>query len=38
MKRYLAEFPLTPDEKTIVEQDAERAEQPLARLTAKQGG
>ena len=35
IKRYLEEVPLTPDEKAIVEQDIEKVEQALARLTAK---
>ncbi|EBY6851867.1 integrase [Salmonella enterica subsp. enterica] len=35
IRRYLEEVPLTPDEKAIVEQDIEKVEQALARLTAK---
>jgi hypothetical protein len=32
VRRYLKEVPLTPDEKAIVEQDAEKIEQTLKRL------
>lgn len=38
IRRYLEEVPLTPDEKVIVEQDIEKVEQALARLTGKSGG
>ncbi|MDF7662837.1 site-specific recombinase [Erwiniaceae bacterium L1_54_6] len=36
-RRYLEEVPLTPDEKAIAEQDAERIEQELVRISAKPG-
>lgn len=35
IRRYLEEVPLTPDEKAIVEQDADKIEQALMRLSAK---
>jgi len=38
IRRYLEEVPLTPDEKAIVEQDAEKVDQALTRLNAKPGG
>lgn len=38
IRRYLEEVPLTPDEKAIVEQDAEKVDQALIRLNAKSGG
>lgn len=38
IKRYLEEVPLTPDERAIVEQDAEKVDQALTRLTTKSGG
>lgn len=35
VRRYLEEVPLTPDERAIVEQDAEKIEQALKRLPLK---
>lgn len=38
VRRYLEEVPLTPDERAIVEQDAEKIEQALERLPLKPEG
>lgn len=38
INRYLEEIPLSPDEKAIVEQDAEKVDQALKRLTVKPMG
>lgn len=38
VRRYLEEVPLTPDERTIVEQDAEKIEQALQKLALKPEG
>lgn len=38
IKRYLEEVPLTPDEKVIVEQDIEKVDQALKRLSIKPKG
>lgn len=38
IRRYLEEVPLTPDEKAIVEQDAEKVGQALTLLNTKLGG
>ncbi len=35
IRRYLEEAPLTPDEKAILEQDAEKIEQALSRLEVR---
>lgn len=35
VRRYIEEVPLTPDEKAIVEQDAEKIEQALKKLPLK---
>lgn len=38
VRRYLEEVPLTPGERAIVEQDADKIEQALKRLPLKPGG
>jgi hypothetical protein len=38
VRRYLEEVPLTPDERAIAEQDAEKIEQALKRLSLKPEG
>lgn len=38
VRRYFDEVPLTPDEMTIVEQDAEKIEQALKRILLKREG
>lgn len=37
IRRYLEEVPLTPDEKAVLEHDAEKIEQALTKLTPKSG-